>query len=197
MLGGVLSGGTLPVFLVLSRLIKLPAASKNLFAVLPDQAAFGPARLVKMLFWLAVASHLISCGFLYIGAIPLAERPGLAWLQALYWTVTTIATIGYGNIVPDRTSAVQLGYTIMAELVGVGMFGFIIGNIASLIANLDSAKAQHRGKMEAVGAFIRAVGYCDLYSLSKSDFEEVLVLYPAFAQSIRAQAEERKKKNMK
>lgn len=85
----------------------------------------------------------------------------------------------------------------MAELVGVGMFGFIIGNIASLIANLDSAKAQHRGKMEAVGASIRAVGYCDLYSLSKSDFEEVLVLYPAFAQSIRAQAEERKKKNMK
>lgn len=111
-------------------------------------------RMATMAFYLVLVAHLIACGFLYIGGVPRDGDEGLSYLRALYWTVTTIATIGYGDITPNRDNPVQLIYTIVTELIGVGMFGFIIGNISSLIANIDLAKTQHRAKMEEISAYL-------------------------------------------
>jgi voltage-gated potassium channel len=112
-------------------------------------------RMATMVFYLVLAAHLIACGFLYIGGVSSEGGPGIAYLRSLYWTVTTVATIGYGDITPDRNNPVQLIYTIVTELIGVGMFGFIIGNISTMIANLDLAKTQHRAKLEEVSAYLK------------------------------------------
>jgi voltage-gated potassium channel len=42
------------------------------------------------------------------------------------------------------------------QLIGVGLFSFIIGNVASLIANLDVARASYRRKVEEVTTFCRS-----------------------------------------
>lgn len=143
----------IPAFRML-RLLKM-ATSFRVSRVF-KRLSVSPAilRMATMVFWLAVAVHLIACGFLYIGGVPMESGDGIAYLRALYWTVTTVATIGYGDITPDRSNPVQLVYTIVTELIGVGMFGFIIGNIASIIANIDLAKAQHRAKMEEISAYL-------------------------------------------
>jgi CRP-like cAMP-binding protein len=42
-------------------------------------------------------------------------------------------------------------------------------------------------------ASIRAVGYCDLYSLSKESFDKVVSNYPDFERSLEGMAHERMK----
>ncbi|MFA6506038.1 MAG: cyclic nucleotide-binding domain-containing protein [Treponemataceae bacterium] len=144
----------LPVLRML-RILKLVTALRVLKKI--KQLSLRPSllRMALMIFWLAVAVHLIACGFLYIGGVPKDGGNGIIYLRALYWTVTTVATIGYGDITPDRNNPVQLIYTIITELIGVGMFGFIIGNIASLIANIDLSKTQHRAKMDEISAYLQ------------------------------------------
>jgi voltage-gated potassium channel len=73
----------------------------------------------------------------------------------VYWCVTTIATIGYGDYTPNHNSNLQIVYTIGVMVFGVGMYGFIIGNVATLIANLDVARAAYQEKMEEINDFFR------------------------------------------
>jgi voltage-gated potassium channel len=44
---------------------------------------------------------------------------------------------------------------MIIEMIGAGMYGFIIANIASLIANIDIAKAQYREKLEKINTFMK------------------------------------------
>lgn len=112
-------------------------------------------RLIKFLYLVVIAVHWMALGWVGIGASPAADTLFRRYLLALYWTVTTVATIGFGDITPALTSNRQLLYTLAVELVGVGVFGFVIGNLASLIANLDLAGVERSKKMEELTAFFK------------------------------------------
>lgn len=45
-------------------------------------------------------------------------------------------------------------YAISVMIFGVGVYGYIIGNVASILANIDPAKAQHLANMEKLTAFM-------------------------------------------
>ena len=45
----------------------------------------------------------------------------------LYWTMTTMTTIGYGDVTPKSWQESLI--TIFVELVGASVFGYMIGNI--------------------------------------------------------------------
>lgn len=113
----------------------------------------GLLRMSILAYWILMAAHWVSCGWLAI--VGSTGDRLLDYLNALYWCLTTIATVGYGDITPDRTNAVQLIYTMAVMVLGVGVYGYLIGNIATMIANLDVARAHHQEKMEQVTAFMR------------------------------------------
>ena len=56
---------------------------------------------------------------------------------------------------PTTTANLQIIYTIGVMVFGVGMYGYIIGNVATLIANLDTARAAYQEKMEEINDFFR------------------------------------------
>jgi hypothetical protein len=68
---------------------------------------------------------------------------------------TTMATIGYGDISPRKDVPLELAYTVFVQIVGVGMYGYIIGNVSTLLANLDVSKAAFRRRMEEINAFMK------------------------------------------
>jgi voltage-gated potassium channel len=138
-------------------LVKLLKANR-IFNELEESLRIIPAlrRLVKLGYWLSMALHLLALGWILIGA---GESSGPAfdrYLRALYWVTTTIATIGYGDYTPNHSSNLQIGYTIVVELFGVGMFTYIIANVSSLVSNLDVAKSAYQRRLDEVNAYLRA-----------------------------------------
>jgi hypothetical protein len=53
------------------------------------------------------------------------------WISALYWTLTSITTTGYGDISPDNTP--QTVYNVCASIVGPTIFATIIAKFSSYV----------------------------------------------------------------
>jgi voltage-gated potassium channel len=144
---------------VATKILKMAKISKvsAIFRDIRESLSVNPSlmRLVTFAFWFVTVVHLMACGWVLIGAAE-AERSHFdQYLRGVYWCVTTIATIGYGDYVPNHNSNLQIIYTIGVMVFGVGMYGYIIGNVATLIANLDTARAAYQEKMEEINDFLR------------------------------------------
>jgi len=145
--------------IVFTKILKMAKISKvsAIFRDIRESLSVNPSlmRLVTFAFWFVTVVHLMACGWVLIGASE-PERPDFdQYLRGVYWCVTTIATIGYGDYTPNHNSNLQIIYTIGVMVFGVGMYGYIIGNVASLIANLDTARAAYQEKMEEINDFFR------------------------------------------
>jgi hypothetical protein len=116
----------------------------------------GAMRLISFAFWFSLGVHIFALGWIAIGASEQARPPMDQYIRALYWCLTTVATIGYGDYYPNHESNIQIIYTMIIQIIGVGMYGYIIGNVSSLIANLDVAKAAYLKRMEEIQAYLNA-----------------------------------------
>ena len=61
------------------------------------------------------------------------------YITAFYFTVTTLVTVGYGDIAPDSVEEKIL--CILLMLLGVISFSFTTGALASIITSHDSKEA--------------------------------------------------------
>ena len=147
------SAGTVFKVLRMNRLFKLLRISRALKRLSGPRMNPAIFRLLLLVFWIMMAAHTIACGWIIMTGNPDGLTPLALYVRAFYWTTTTLTTIGYGDVLPSGTY--QTIYVIIIEIIGAGMYGLIIGNIANLIANIDVAKAQHREKMEKLNTFLR------------------------------------------
>jgi voltage-gated potassium channel len=67
--------------------------------------------------------------------------------------ITTLATVGYGDITP--TSNPQMVYAIAVMILGAGVYGYTIANVSSILANIDPAKVRYREILEKLSAFMK------------------------------------------
>lgn len=157
-LGGI-AGATAVVLLAVGvlPLIKI-AKLVPVFRRLQENLGITPAvmRLAVFFFLFVLAVHTMGLGWILIGAAEPGRPAADQYLRSLYWCVTTIATIGYGDYTPSHDSNPQIFYTIVVQIIGVAFYGYIIGNMASLIANLDVAKAAYLKKREEVHNWLRS-----------------------------------------
>ncbi|OQX29676.1 MAG: hypothetical protein B0D92_02550 [Spirochaeta sp. LUC14_002_19_P3] len=156
---GMESANTLFRFFILFRLFKLVSITSTLqraHRLKFIKPAF--ARMILLVFWILIAAHLIASGWILIDGprkeiTGIEPTPNSIYLEAYYWTVTTLTTIGYGDITPETST--QFIYTIVVMLIGAALYGFIIGNIANIIANIDVAKSKFRERMENISTFLQ------------------------------------------
>lgn len=94
------------------------------------RAAFGDPT-VRVL--LATTAALIS-----VASTVYHWVEGWGWLDALYFSVITISTVGYGDFSPQ--TAIGKGFTIFYILVGLGLF------VACATAIADSIIARGKNK---------------------------------------------------
>jgi voltage-gated potassium channel len=155
--------------ITLVKLLKVKKITKELQQYLRINP--GVMRLMDFAFWFTQAVHYIALGWIVIGAAETARISIDQYIRSLYWSVTTVATIGYGDYYPDHDSNLQIIYTIIVQIFGVGMYGYIIGNVSGLIANLDVARAEFVKKIESVRI------YLNNKSIPKDMQEKILSYY--------------------
>jgi len=131
---------------------------RHIFGEIQESLNFNPnvRRLIALGFWFIIGVNFIALGWCGIGASEKDRSFFDQYIRAIYWTLTTIATIGYGDYSPDKNSNLQIIYTIIVEIIGVGVFGYIIGNISLLIANIDMARAQFMKHMEEINVSMQS-----------------------------------------
>ena len=145
------------LFLQGLTLIKLFKAGR-IFKELQESLRIIPAlmRLLVVAYWLSASLHIMALGWILIGAGERGGPPIDRYIRAFYWVTTTIATIGYGDYVPDHGRNEQIIYTIVVQIFGVGMFSYIIANVSSLVTNLDVARSSYQRRLDEVNAYLRA-----------------------------------------
>ncbi|OMJ69246.1 hypothetical protein SteCoe_33079 [Stentor coeruleus] len=120
-----------------------------------------PLALKRLLYFLIVFGiicHLITC--LWYFASTLQDNQYDNWVNkygienysifnlytaSLYWTVTTLATVGYGDIVPANSA--ERGICIIVMLGGVFFYSYTIGTITSLMTDMGKKKAKLAHKL--------------------------------------------------
>lgn len=94
-----------------------------------------PTSTIRVVALLAAVLAYGTTGFLYF---ELPGNPDLAWTDGLWYTIVTIATVGYGDFFPKTDAGRFLvGWPIM--FFGIGLLGYALSLIA---ATLITAKAK-------------------------------------------------------
>lgn len=111
-------------------------------------------RLVPLIVSMPLLVHLIACGWIALGSgtSEATEDPILKYVRAIYWTFTTLTTVGYGDIAAKSIS--QMLFACSVQVVGVGVFGFILSNVASLLSRSDAAREHHMDNLDKVETFM-------------------------------------------
>lgn len=117
-------------------------------------------------FWLLFAVLVIV---LVAGTIGFEVLEGLSFLDALYLTVMTITTVGYGDIHPTTTDGKI--FSILLIVVGIGTFlTFITGITQVLVQRAQGQRHHHRLNM-LIGVFFTEVGSRLLHLFAGADPE--------------------------
>lgn len=105
-----------------------------------SRAYQGAVRLARVDF---LAVYAVGLVLLTATAVALAERGQDSQLDtfpdALWWSVVTVTTVGYGDIVPVTHVGRALAYVLMFG--GIGLFGALTANFASLLVRTDDRSA--------------------------------------------------------
>jgi voltage-gated potassium channel len=163
-----IEGISIVLYLRMLRLLRIP----RLVAIVRtwerrSSINAGYVRIAKLLLIVIVVLHLVACAWFlvpFVGGFPAdswpvregvdGAGPSEQYLRSTYWVVVTATTVGYGDITPHRN--VEYVLSMIVILIGASMWAFFIGNIASLLSSLDSAKTTYWNRVDLVTQFLRS-----------------------------------------
>ena len=139
----------------LLRLFKVPRVMQDLMHLRYERIEYWTVfRLVFFGYWFTLLVHWLSCGWIAIRGQP----PGLdIWTiynLGLYWCITTLATVGYGDITPHTN--IERLYAMGVMIMGVGMYSISIANVAAIVMEMKPAMARHMDQIQRVVSFMRS-----------------------------------------
>ena len=94
-------------------------------------------------------SGLLLIVLFYITGLVDTNAPkSLHYCDSLYWAVATLTSTGYGDYYATNTQ--EIIYATLVMIIGKLMFGFILGSIASTLANLEMQRVMFEEKLSSV-----------------------------------------------
>lgn len=120
---------------------------------------------MTILILVSVMMHSVSCLWLFIGqhlenswiTHPIygidaiygdkVDRT-LYYITAFYWSVTTLATVGYGDV--KGFTWQEYSFNMFVEFIGIAFFSFVMGSINNIFLVDSSNSSSMSAKMEEV-----------------------------------------------
>jgi len=113
----------------------------------------GFERLFFFLIIFLIMCHIMTCVWLISASFASETNEETSWLDdyaelssnekyltSLYFAVTTITTVGYGDI--SGQNIIERIVSIILMLIGVLSFSFATGSLSSIMSNYDQANAK-------------------------------------------------------
>jgi hypothetical protein len=152
---GLLTGMPVVDLVRLAKLGRLVQTMRELWSTYLDK--WNSFRLLYSGLLIAFVVHWLACGWMALRAFNTQfDNTENTYIRALYWCVTTLASVGYGDITPRND--IEIVYAILVMAAAVGMFGYVIGNIAHIIANMHPSRVRYIETMEGINAFMEYRG---------------------------------------
>ena len=119
---------------------------------------YGFDRILEMITIFVLMQHVTSCIWIFIGRYNSTSKNNWIYdggytdddvynlyMTAVYFTVTTVLTVGYGDISANNDG--ERFFCIFLMVVGVFLFSFATGSLTSMISSMDHDKAQLQEKI--------------------------------------------------
>ena len=182
------SFASLPRLLRLLRIIRLVKLLRvfKLVSLMSKWEGNSPlwqaVRLAKFFLLIFFSAHIGACFFM-LSAVGTADSDGYydpnSWVVryreaarriepytsgelyiiAMYWALSTLTTVGYGDVVPYLPGEVATACIVM--FAGSCTMGYIIGNVASLIAHEDHINMVIKDKIKVMNSYMKYRGLPD------------------------------------
>ncbi|KAF8693586.1 hypothetical protein HU200_038989 [Digitaria exilis] len=151
--------------LSLLRLWRLRRVSE-LFAKLEKDVrlSYFWTRLVKLGGVALLAVHAASCAHLWLASHYRGpkERTWLGrgfearsvwegYTRAVYWSVATLTTVGYGDLHPSNPG--EMAFAVVYVLFNLGLAAYIVGNMTNLVVSSSTAALTLRDTLRGVSMF--------------------------------------------
>ncbi|CAG9857438.1 unnamed protein product [Phyllotreta striolata] len=124
------------------------------YAIANTERSYGDATADRLVTWLDVLANDTQQ---YYYSTPNGTRGGPSirsrYVTALYFTFTSLTSVGFGNVAPNTD--VEKIFTICIMLAGSLMYASIFGNVSAIIQRLYSGTARYHTQMLRVREFIR------------------------------------------
>lgn len=98
-------------------------------------------RLVNALLVLAAVMIVATCGYKFLGH-------DVSWLDAVYMTVVTLATVGYGEIVDTSNSTVLRTFNLLVLTFGIGVMLYVISAATAFVVEGELKNVFWRKRMQ-------------------------------------------------
>lgn len=89
--------------------------------------------------WL-VAEELIDAGFIK------------QYITSIYWAFTTMAAVGYGEIVPVEPN--EVAYAMVIIIMSSFLFAYSVNSIGTIVSNYNALATQYRERMMYVNSYM-------------------------------------------
>ena len=123
-------------------------------------------RLLKFGASTMILAHIVSCFWFYTTRIDefdpdtwviksrMIDKPkSEIYVASLYWVITTLTTVGFGDIV--AYTLYERIFCVILMVFGVGFYSYIISNLSSIISSIDNKTANLKYKLEALNEFAK------------------------------------------
>ncbi|KAF8411833.1 hypothetical protein HHK36_004392 [Tetracentron sinense] len=94
-------------------------------------------------------------GKTWIGSVIPNFRKSSLWIRyisAIYWSITTMSTVGYGDL--HAVNTMEMIFNIFYMLFNLGLTAYLIGNMTNLVVEGTRRTMQFRNSIEAASNFV-------------------------------------------
>jgi len=124
----------------------------------------GVVKLIKVTGVTILLVHLMTCFWFLFAKFDdfnpdtwvfrLGLRDETSWylyLMSMYWAFQTLTTVGFGDI--GSVTNIEMVVCCMWMIMGVGFYSFIIGNLSSIMSDIDDKSSKLQDKINALNKF--------------------------------------------